>query len=44
MVAPAYAALRSETAKRIGLGRKPGQTANGAPAKTPRAKKAAPSE
>ena len=39
MVAPAYAAARSEMAKQRGFGRKPGQTASGAPAKAPRAKK-----
>jgi predicted transcriptional regulator len=44
MVAPAYTALRSEAAKQRGFGRKPGQTASGAPAKAPRAKKTTASE
>ena len=40
MVAPAYAAARRAMAKKIGLGRKPGQSAAATPTKTPRAKTA----
>lgn len=44
MVAPTYSEARRAMAKKIGLGRKPGQTAAAAPAKKPRAKKAVEAE
>ena len=44
MVAPAYAASRSAMAKKIGLGRKPGQTERAAATKGPRSKRAGVSE
>lgn len=40
MVAPVYSESRRAMAKKIGLGRKPGQNSAGGPAKAPRAKKA----
>lgn len=44
MVAPSYSESRRAMAHRIGLGRKPGKTATGAPAKNSRAKKQAEAE